>query len=258
VLGNLAVLRDGARVQLPPSKKTGRCSPIWPSQGVRTAVIGSVPCCGPFRMIPARVALEPDAPAALVDEPDCPRIVADRENVGVDLDQVSVDILSLRSVARNGTDSISTDALRDAVQALDGEFLEGLELPDCHEFQSWCTGEREEMRRLRVRLLAALIARLESSPDQAIRHARTLSLLEPASEEVQATLVRLLRTAGRYREAEEQFWSAQRRSTSSMSCALVAAAGSATAAASRCADARGRPDGCPAPCAAAACAARLA
>ena len=84
-------------------------------------------------------------------------------------------------------------------------------MPDCQEFQSWCTGEREETRRLRVRLLAALVARLEDVPDEALRHARTLSLLEPADEAVQATLVRLLRAAGRWREAEEQFQSAQRR-----------------------------------------------
>ena len=40
---------------------------------------------------------------------------------------------------------------------------------------------------------------------------RALSLLEPANEAAQATLVRLLRAAGRWREAEEQVQSAQRR-----------------------------------------------
>ena len=122
-----------------------------------------------------------------------------------------MDILSLRDVARNGTDAISTDALRQATEALEGDFLEGLDLPDCQEFQSWCTGEREETRRLRVRLLTALVTRLEDVPDEALRHARALSLLEPANEAAQATLVRLLRAAGRWREAEEQFQSAQRR-----------------------------------------------
>ena len=118
----------------------------------------------------------------LVDEPDCRRIIADRENVGLDLDRVTVDLLSLRSLARNGTDAISTDALREATEALEGDFLEGLDLPDCHEFQSWCTAEREETRRLRVRLLTALVTRLEDVPDDALRHARALSLLEPANE----------------------------------------------------------------------------
>src|SRR5437763_13645913 len=62
----------------------------------------------------------------------------------------------------------------------------------------------------RDRLLAALVARLEGVPDQALPHARALSLLEPADEAAHATLVRLLRASGRAREAEEQFQRAQR------------------------------------------------
>jgi pimeloyl-ACP methyl ester carboxylesterase len=147
----------------------------------------------------------------LIDEPDCRRIVADRESAGLDLDRDTVDILSLRDLARNGTDAIPTDTLRHATEALEVDFLEGLDLPDCHEFQSWCTGEREETRRLRVRLLTALVNRLEDVPDEALRHARALSLLAPADEGAQAMLVRLLRAAGHSREAEQQFQSAERR-----------------------------------------------
>jgi DNA-binding SARP family transcriptional activator len=106
----------------------------------------------------------------LVDEHGCRRIVADRQSVWLDLGRITVDILSLRSAYRNGIDSVSTSALRQATEALEGDFLEGLDLPDCLEFQSWCTGEREETRRLRVRLLTALVTRLEHAPDQALRY----------------------------------------------------------------------------------------
>ena len=212
VLGNLAVLRQGTRMQLPPSKKTRAllaylavtarphsrdrlCAMLWPiPDDPRAALRWSL------------TRLRP-----LVDEPDCRRIIADRDNIGLDPDRVTVDILSLRNVARDGTDSISTDALRQATKALDGDFLEGLDLPDCHEFQNWCIGEREETRRLRARLLTALVTRLADVPEDALRHARALSLLEPANEAVQAMLVRLLRATGRAREAEQQFQNAQRR-----------------------------------------------
>src|SRR5262249_36413811 len=96
----------------------------------------------------------------IVDERDCRRIIADRENVRLDLNRITVDILSLRSAYRNGIDSIPTEALREATQVLEGDFLEGLDLSDCREFHAWCTGEREETRRLRVQLLTALVARL--------------------------------------------------------------------------------------------------
>ena len=212
VLGNLAVVRERTRMQLPPSKKTRA---LLAYLAVTARPHSRARLCAMFWAVPddPRAALRWSLSRLrpLVDEDDCPRIIADREQVGFDLDRVTVDILSLRGVARNGADSISTDALRQATEALEGDFLEGLDLPDCQEFQSWCLGEREETRRLRVRLLTALVTRLEGVPDEALPHARALSLLEPANEAAQATLLRLLRAAGRWRAAEEQFQRAQRR-----------------------------------------------
>jgi pimeloyl-ACP methyl ester carboxylesterase/DNA-binding SARP family transcriptional activator len=212
VLGNLAVLRNRTSMQLPPSKKTRA---LLAYLAVTARPHGRDRLCAMFWPVPddPRAALRWSLTRLrpLTDEPDYRRIIANRESVGLDLDRVKVDILSLRNLARNGTDAIPTDALRQAIEALEGDFLEGLDLPDCHAFQSWCTGEREETRRLRVRLLTALITRLEDVPDEALRYARALSFLELANEAAQATLVRLLRAAGRWGEAEEQFRSAQRR-----------------------------------------------
>jgi pimeloyl-ACP methyl ester carboxylesterase/DNA-binding SARP family transcriptional activator len=212
VLGSLAVLRDGARVQLPPSKKTrallaylavtGRAHSRWRL----CAMLWNVPHDPRAALRWSLSRLRP-----LVDDPDCRRITADRDSVGLDLRQVTVDIVSLRAAARRGIETMSTDALRHAAETLEGDFLEGLNLPDCHEFQSWCTGEREETRRLRFKILSALIARLEGTPDEALPYARTLSLIEPTGATAQATLVRLLRAAGREREADEQLKRAQRR-----------------------------------------------
>src|SRR3984893_8371772 len=212
VLCNLAVLPQRTRMQLPPSKKTRA---LLAYLAVTARPHSRDRLCAMFWAVPddPRAALRWSLSRLrpLVDEPDCRRIIADRENVSFDLDRVTVDILALRSVARNGTDAISTDVLRQATEALEGDFLEGLDLPDCKEFQSWCIAEREETRRLRVRLLTALVARLEDVPDEALRHLRTQCHLHPANEAAQAILVRLLRAAGRWREAEEQFQSAQRR-----------------------------------------------
>jgi len=212
VLGNLAVLRQRARMQLPRSKKT-RALLAYLAVTARRHTRDRL--CAMFWAVPddPRAALRWSLSRLrpLVDQPDSRRIIADREHVGLDLDRVTVDILSLRNIARNGTDSISTDALCEATEALESDFLEGIDLPECHDFQIWCTAEREETRRLRVRFLTALVARLEDVPDEALRHARVLSLLEPADEAVQATLVRLLRVSGRWREAEEQFQGARKR-----------------------------------------------
>jgi len=212
VLGNLAVLRRRTRMQLPRSRKTRA---LLAYLAVTARRHSRDRLCAMFWTVPddPRAALRWSLTRlrAFVDEPDCRRIIADRENVGLDLGHVTVDIASLRNVVRNGTDSISTDALRQAAEALESDFLEGIDLPNCHEFQVWCTGQREETRRLRVRLLTALVTRLEDAPDEALRYARALSLLDPANEAAQATLVRLLRATGRWREAQEQFERARRR-----------------------------------------------
>ena len=212
VLGQLALLRHRTRVQLPPSKKTRA---LLAYLAVTARRHSRDRLCAMFWSVPddPRAALRWSLTRLrpLVDEPGCPRIIADRDNVGLDLDRLTVDILSLRNAARHGTDTIATETLRQATVALEGDFLEGLDLPDCHEFRSWCTGEREETRRLRVRLLTALVTRLEDVPDEALGHARALSLLEPANETVQARLIRLLHATGRRHEAEEYHQTAERR-----------------------------------------------
>jgi DNA-binding SARP family transcriptional activator len=173
VLGGFAVLHRQTRLALPRSKKTRA---LLAYLAVTARAHSRDRLCALFWPVPddPRAALRWSLSRLrpLVDEPECRRIVADRECVSIDLTHVDVDLLSLRGVARNGLDAVATEALLEAAAALEGDFLEGLELPDCREFQSWCTGEREAARRLRVRLLAALVGRLEGAPDQALPHAR--------------------------------------------------------------------------------------
>jgi DNA-binding SARP family transcriptional activator len=145
VLGNLAVQRHRTRMQLPPSKKTRA---LLGYLAVTARPHSRDRLCAMFWPVPddPRAALRWSLTRLrpLIDEPDCRRIIADRESVGLDLDRVTVDISLLRSVARNGADSISTDALRHATEALEGDFLEGLDLPDCQSFR---TGAPQNVRK---------------------------------------------------------------------------------------------------------------
>src|SRR5713101_6018792 len=130
VLGNLAVLHHHTRMPLPPSKKT-RALLAYLAVTARTHRRDRL--CAMFWPVPddPRAALRWSLSRLrpLVDERDCRRIIADRESVGIDLTQVDVDLVSLRSVARNGLDAIDTETLCRTAEALEGDFLEGLELP---------------------------------------------------------------------------------------------------------------------------------
>jgi hypothetical protein len=103
---------------------------------------------------------------ATIDTADDRAIVADRENVELNHDRIAVDILSLRHAARAGVASLPIEALRAAAEALQGDFLEDLDLPDCEEFHSWCTAQREETRLFRARVLATLVERLQDARER--------------------------------------------------------------------------------------------
>ena len=212
VLGHLFVGYRHTRVKLPPSRKTRA---LLAYLAVTGRAHSRDRLCGMFWGLPddPRAALRWSLShlRPLIDDGDCRRIIADRESVGLDLSCATVDILSLRSAARGGVELMSIEALREAAQALEGEFLEGLDLPDCQEFAIWCAAQREETRRLRVRVLTALIARLEDIPEEALPFARTLSLLEPDNETAHAALVRLLCATGRRGEAGNHLQRARRQ-----------------------------------------------
>src|SRR2546423_6098505 len=96
VLGNLAVLRHRTRMQLPRSKKTRA---LLAYLAVTARPHSRDRLCAMFWAVPddPRAALRWSLSRLrpLIDEPDCRRIIADRDNAGIDLDRITVDILSL-------------------------------------------------------------------------------------------------------------------------------------------------------------------
>lgn len=209
VLGNLTVIRDGVQLSLPRSKRT------------RALLAYLAITARPHRRdrLCALLWSLPDDPRAalrwslsrlrpLVDQPGQPRIIADRDDVRLDDIGIEIDLTTVRGVLAD-PETLSTDTLRCAEAAFRGDFLEGLELPDCGEFQSWCVAEREEARRLRIRILTMLVSRLD--PEQALPYARAHHVLDPDDASAHAGLMRLLCITGRPREAEQHQRAAERR-----------------------------------------------
>lgn len=210
-LGEIEVARDGERLALPPSKKTrallaylvvtGRphrrdrlCSLLW-----------DVPDDprGALRWSLSKLR-------GLVDEPGRRRIVADRESVAFEGADAYVDALEVRMRFAGGVEAAPTPQLKEAAAEFRGEFLEGLDLPDFHDFQAWCVAEREEARTLQAKILGTLVGRLSAQPEEALPYARALTQVDPFDEPARAALVRLLAAAGRHREAEQQYHAATR------------------------------------------------
>src|SRR5215831_12726605 len=94
VLGQLAVLRHRARVQLPQSKKTRA---LLAYLAVTARPHSRDRLCAMFWAVPddPRAALRWSLSRlrSIVDEHDCQRIIANRENVGLDPASIAVDFL---------------------------------------------------------------------------------------------------------------------------------------------------------------------
>lgn len=203
LLGDLIVARRGQAMPLPASRRT-------------RALLGYlVATARPH----ARAALcdllweGPDDPRAalrwsltklraVVDDPGAQHLRADRERVSFDAGDAWVDIAEVTQALASGTAAVPTARLEALATLLQGEFLDGLDLPTCWRFHHWCVGERERFGLLRREVLGALVERLGAQPQRALPYGRAMVAADPLSESAHATLVRLLGAAGRYPDAE--------------------------------------------------------
>jgi len=94
-----------------------------------------------------------------------------------------------------------------AVELYRGEFLEGLTLNGCAEFEIWLVGERERWRQRIVWALGELVMHQCQCGEyeQAIRFARRSLVMEPWREETHQQVMRLLAWSGQRSAALAQY-----------------------------------------------------
>jgi TolB-like protein/DNA-binding SARP family transcriptional activator len=211
LIGDLEVVRDGTPLALPPSKRT-------------RALLGYIAATGRRHRRDQLISMFwelPDDPRGalrwslsklrpLVDDPDQARIVADRDSVAFEPGGAQVDLTELREAVGKGLDSRPTDELIALAETIRGEFLAGIDLSGCDDFAAWLVAQREDVRALRAKLLAALVARLSDEPEAALPYARALVEADPGNAAGRAELVQLLGATGRMNEAEQQYKSGSR------------------------------------------------
>ncbi|HEX6240929.1 MAG TPA: AAA family ATPase, partial [Polyangiales bacterium] len=146
----------------------------------------------------------------LVDVGGHTRLIADREQVRLDLSDVRVDVLEVRRVLGQDQAQLPTAALEQALGLFRGELLEGLDLSDFHAYHVWCLAEREALRRLHTGVLSTLLARAGAQPERALPLARQLVDLDPLDTRARALFMELLHANGRAREAEVEARTNQR------------------------------------------------
>jgi DNA-binding SARP family transcriptional activator len=205
-LGDLEVVRDGEAVPLPPSRKTRALLAYLALQPRKFRrehlcdLLWEVPDDprGSLRWSLSKLR-------RLVDDKNCQRIAADRSHVSFDPREVDIDVVRLRDIVANGLASTPIGALEQAASRFRGYFLEGVELSNFHEFHAWCVAERELNTQAQTDLLSEIVRRKTDEPESALPYARSLVTVAPYSERARETLIRLLVSLGRPREARQQY-----------------------------------------------------
>lgn len=204
-LGEFEVLKGGKALKLPPSKKT-RALLAYLSLNPRRfrreflcELLWEIPDDprGSLRWSLSKLR-------GLIDTGRKKRIVADRNYVEVDTSGVRIDALELHSLTSHLTDT-SVDELEDAAVRFRGNFLEGLDLPNFHDFHAWCIAERAQVARAQTALLQELVRRLAGEPERALPYLRSLVAVSPYDEELRALLIRTLARLDLDDEAEQQY-----------------------------------------------------
>ncbi|VUD67331.1 Sigma factor SigB regulation protein RsbQ [Thalassocella blandensis] len=178
LFGELELTRDGTRINLPASKRTRAL--------LAYLAITSRPhrrdrLCEVFWEIPddprgaLRWSLSKIRP--LVNEDNHERLIADRERVALHTADIEIDAHQLASQANDL--QLPCDALVHIAQQLAQPFLDGIDLPDQEIFQRWLTSERQEMERLRGKVLARLAFHNELIPPERLTWAQEWLMLEP-------------------------------------------------------------------------------
>jgi len=205
-LGDFSVLRDGEALALPPSKKTRALlaflslNPRRFRRDFLCELLWEIPDDprGSLRWSLSKLR-------RLIDENDRQRIVADRTHVEIDAGDVSIDVVRLYSIVDSGVAQAATEELEAAANRYRGNFLEGLDLPNFHDFHAWCIAERDQVARAQIAVLRELVARLGDQPQRALPYARALVAVSPYDENLRAALIRLLIVLDHADEAEQQY-----------------------------------------------------
>ena len=203
-MGEMCVLRHGAELKLPSSRKA-------------RALLGYLASTGrPHRrerLCEMFWELPDDPRASLrwvlsklrssIEESQIKHIVADRERVVLDTAQIRVDFVSIRNRLFDEPDFIPPPELRQMADKLSRPIMDGLNNAGQEAFQSWLAAEREDARLMSSNVLRRLALHPEVKPEEAVKWARLWQETDPYNFDAAFALANVLQICGREAEADE-------------------------------------------------------
>jgi len=202
LLGPIALMRDGAAVALPPSRKLRALlaylalahGPVSRSQLCELLWDAPSDPRGELRWCLSKLR-------RALDSPGRRRVVAHDDALHLDLQDCEVDALAVARVTQAGLAAIDVATCRTLLGRCRGELLEGLELDRAPLFTGWLTAQRRRFRSCQTALLDRLVQGVDDA--EALGYLERWLELAPFERRAHALLLMLLARGERLREGEE-------------------------------------------------------
>jgi DNA-binding SARP family transcriptional activator len=204
LLGPLTVLKEGAEVALPASRKARA---LLAFLAVAPGPLTRSRLCEIFWDVPddprGELRWSLSKLRGVLDEGNRRRIEVRGDTVALDLGDCRVDVAEIARATRAGVETLDLHQLRSLDALFIGDFAEGLELDRHPQFGSWLGAQRRQFRAVQVSVLEQLVARLASDTDQSLPYLEKWLQLSPFDRHAHALLMSALVRSGRIQEGED-------------------------------------------------------
>jgi len=204
LLGTVRVIRDGAEVLLPRSRKVRALLAflaIESSPKPRSRLcdlLWDVPNDprGELRWCLSRLR-------AVLDDDERRRVVvATQSQVSLDLSDCLVDAIEVDRLVREGVGQSTTERLAEVADLFAGDFLDGLEL-DAPELSGWLVAQRQRYRAAHVAILSEMVRRSLPGSSEVFRALDAWLQLAPFDAHPHKAMLDELAKCGRLHDAED-------------------------------------------------------
>ena len=200
LLGPTAVIRDGASVPLPRSRKVRA---LLAYLALSSHAVTRSRLCDLFWDVPndprgeLRWCLS--KLRGILDDEKHARVVTSDDRVSLQLDHVQVDALTIEHAVSKGLDQATTEELAELASLFSGDFLDGLDV-DSPALASWLSAQRVRFHTMHVDVLRALVER--AGHEAGFPHLQRWLEVSPLDTQAHVMLLDGLAKTGRVRDGE--------------------------------------------------------
>ncbi|CCV10368.1 Adenylate cyclase; Cya3 [Mesorhizobium sp. STM 4661] len=202
LFGPLTIVRDGATVQLPASRKLRA---LFAYLALAPHAVGRSRLCellwdvpndprGELRWCLSKLR-------SVLDDPG--RIETSGDTVALDLGGSFVDAIDIASAAAKGIETLDLERLQALSELFVGDFLEGLEIDRSPHFMSWVTAQRRRFSSCHAAILEHLVDNLPASSGSVSAYIEKWLALAPFDGRAHVALLENLARRGQLGACEE-------------------------------------------------------